>query len=77
MRPRFKPKEPKKNYVIEETNEDEDDPYGLIAGRSLASSVTLPNFKKKPTPLLKASSFDEGPRTLVTKIKASKSKKDL
>jgi hypothetical protein len=48
-----------------------------LAGKSLAASVTLPNFKKKSTPITKANSFDDAPRSLVTKLKSSKSKKDL
>lgn len=49
-----------------------------MAAKALNNSVTLPNFKKKSNPLAKTYSFDDTPnRELATKIKSSKSKKDL
>jgi hypothetical protein len=57
IRPRFKPKEPRKVYPIQEPKEEEEDPYGLLAAKSLHASVNLPNFKKKPTSIQKTMSF--------------------
>lgn len=64
-------------YPVQNPKEEEEDPYGLLAAKSLHASVTLPNFKKKPNSIQKTMSFEDGPKQLATKLKSSKSKKDL
>ncbi len=57
---------------IKKVEEEEDDTHSLDA--------SLPNFKKKSSPLMKALSFDDSPspvREPMKKLKASKSKRDI
>ena len=76
IRPRYLPpvlERGRQRTVSSSPAEEEDDPYGLKASHSANSS--MPNFKKKP--VTKSLSFDESPTRGLTKIKASRSKRDL